>query len=180
MSGQLWKIMHKQSSGTSSSNTPPIMVKNEVDVIVSVENNQIDPNEVYYGRSSDRRDSHFNGRQGKINCSGRPYNNNDKTHSTDKKTKINPLGPEGNTTVCSSVAANSTAVLTLTIPKINMRTAKTGVIFPWLTSQWWVSSQNWRKTATHFWVRHFVLLFWIVVHLVPFAEQNGTNIFLKH
>ena len=76
------------------------MVKNEVDVIAYAENNQTDPSEVYYGRSSDRHDSHFNGWWGKMNCSGRRHNNNKKTHSTDKKTKINPLGPEGNTTVC--------------------------------------------------------------------------------
>ena len=29
-------------------------------------------------------------------------------------------------------------------------------------------------------MRHLVLQFWIVVHLVPFAEQNGTDVFLKH
>ena len=34
---------YAQSSDASSSNTPPIMVKNEVDVIAYVENNQTDP-----------------------------------------------------------------------------------------------------------------------------------------
>ena len=33
MLGQLWKIMCKQSSDTSSPNTSPIMVKNEIDVM---------------------------------------------------------------------------------------------------------------------------------------------------
>ena len=33
MSGQLRKIMYKQSSDALSPNTPPILVKNEVDVI---------------------------------------------------------------------------------------------------------------------------------------------------
>ena len=54
--------------------------------------------------------------------------------STDKKTKINPVGPEDNTTVC--MAVNSTGLktaLTLTILNINMRTAKTGVIYSCLT-----------------------------------------------
>ena len=59
MLGQLLKIMHKQSSDASSPNTPPIMVKNEVDVITYSENNQTDPSEVYYGRSLDWHDSHF-------------------------------------------------------------------------------------------------------------------------
>ena len=63
------------------------MVKNEVDVIAYAENNQTDSSEVYYGRSSDRRDSRFNGRRGKINCGGRWHKNNNKTRSTDKKTK---------------------------------------------------------------------------------------------
>ena len=98
MSGQLRKIIHKQSSDVSFPNTPPIMLKNEIDVIAYMENNQTDPSEVYYGRSSDQRDSRFNGWQGKINHGGRRHNNN-KTRSTDKKTKINPLGPEGNNTV---------------------------------------------------------------------------------
>ena len=57
------------------------MVKNEVDVIAYGENNQTDPSEVYYSRSLDRRDSLFNGRQGKINCGGRQHN---KTHPIDK------------------------------------------------------------------------------------------------
>ena len=33
MSGQLWKIMHKQSSDASFPNSPPIMMKNQVDVV---------------------------------------------------------------------------------------------------------------------------------------------------
>ena len=78
---------YAQSSDTLSPNTPPIMVKNEVDVIAYAENNQTDPSEVYHGRSSDRRDSRFNGRWGKINHGGRWHNNN-KTRFTDKK-KIN-------------------------------------------------------------------------------------------
>ena len=47
MSWQLWKIMHKQSSDASSPNTPPIMVKNEVDVIADAENN---PDRPQWGR----------------------------------------------------------------------------------------------------------------------------------
>ena len=82
--------MHKQSSDASSPNTPPIMVKNEVDVIAYAKNNQTDPSEVYYGHSSDQRDSHFNGQWGNINWGGRRHNNNNKTHSTDKQTKIPP------------------------------------------------------------------------------------------
>ena len=102
MSGQSWKIMHKQSSDASSPNTLPmaVLVKNKVDVIAYVENNQTDLSEVYYGHSSDRCDSCFNGWRGKINHGGRRHNNNNKTHSTNKKTKINPQGPESNTTVC--------------------------------------------------------------------------------
>ena len=100
MSRQLWKIMHKQSLDALSPNTPLIMVKNEVDVITYVENNQTDLSEVYYGCSTDWQNSCFNGQQGKINCGGRWHNNNNKTWSTDKKIKINPQGPEGNTTVC--------------------------------------------------------------------------------
>ena len=92
--------MHKQSSDTSSTNTPPIMVKNEVDVIAYAENNQTDASEVYYGHSLDRCDLCFNSQRGKINRGWRRHNNNNKTCSTDKKAKTNPLGPEGNTTVC--------------------------------------------------------------------------------
>ena len=43
------------------------MVKNEVDVIAYAENNQTDPSEIYYGRSSVQRDSCFNGQREKIN-----------------------------------------------------------------------------------------------------------------
>ena len=57
--------MHKQSSVASSPNTPPIMVKNEVDIIAYAKNNQTDLSELYYGCSSDRRDSGFNSRWGK-------------------------------------------------------------------------------------------------------------------
>ena len=42
--------MHKQFSDALSPNTPPIMVKNEIDVIAYTENNLTDPSEVYYGR----------------------------------------------------------------------------------------------------------------------------------
>ena len=77
---------YAQSSDASSTNTPLIIVKNEIDVIAYAENNQTNPS-----------DSCFNGRRGKINHGGRRHNN--KTCSTDKKTKINPLRPEGNTTV---------------------------------------------------------------------------------
>ena len=60
MSEQLWKIMHGHSSSDSSPNTSSVMVKNEMDIVNYTENNQMDPTEVYYGRSSYRRDSHFN------------------------------------------------------------------------------------------------------------------------
>ena len=94
MSGQLWKIMHKQSSDALSPNTPPIMGKNEVNVIAYAENNQRDPNELYFGCSLDC-DSYSNGQQGKMNRGGRQHNNNNKIGPTDQKTKINPLGSEG-------------------------------------------------------------------------------------
>ena len=87
MSGQLRKIMHKQSSDALSPNTPPIIVKNEVDIIAYVEKKQTDPSEVYYGLSLDQHDSHFNGRRGKINHGGKWHNNNNKARSTDKKKK---------------------------------------------------------------------------------------------
>ena len=64
MSGHLRKIMHKQSSDTLFPNTPPIMVKNEVDVIAYAENNQTDPQwdiTGYKVGSLDWCDSHFNG-----------------------------------------------------------------------------------------------------------------------
>ena len=66
MSEQLRKIMHGHSSRDSSPNTSPVVVKNEMDIVNYAENNQMDPTEVYYGRSSYRRDS-----QEKINCAGR-------------------------------------------------------------------------------------------------------------
>ena len=99
MSEQLRKIMHKHSSDASSPNTSPVVVKNKVDIINYAENNQIDPTEVYYGRSSYRRGSRFNSWRGKINCGRRRQGNKNKTCSTDKK-KLNPLDPAGNTTVC--------------------------------------------------------------------------------
>ena len=71
MSGQSRKIMHKHSSDDSSPNTSPVVVKNEMDIINYAENTQMDPTEVYYGRSSYRGDSHFNNWRGKINCGGR-------------------------------------------------------------------------------------------------------------
>ena len=87
MSRQLWKIMHKQSSDALSPNTPPIMVKNEVDVIAHVENNQTDPSEVYYSCSLNQCYSRFNGQKGKINRGGRQLNNNNKTRYTNKSQK---------------------------------------------------------------------------------------------
>ena len=53
------------------------------------------------------------------------------------------------------------------IPKINMRTAKNG---SYLSLSNIIMSQL---------TKHFVLFFWIMVHLVPFAEQNGTNVFFE-
>ena len=99
MSGQLRKIMHKHSSDASSPNTSPVVVMNEVDIINYAENNQMDPAEVYYGRSSYRGGSRFNSWRGKINRSGRQQSNKNKTRSTDKK-KLNPLDPASNTTAC--------------------------------------------------------------------------------
>ena len=60
MSEQLQKIMHGHSSSDSSPNTLPVVVKNEMDIVNYAENNQMDPTEVYFGRSSYRCDSHFN------------------------------------------------------------------------------------------------------------------------
>ena len=99
MSGQLQKIMHKHSTDDSSPNTSPVMVKNEMDIVNYAENNQMNPIEVYYGRSSYRRDSHFNNSREKINCGGRRQGNKNKTRSTNKK-KLNPLDLSGNITVC--------------------------------------------------------------------------------
>ena len=91
---------YAQFSDASSPNTPPIMVMNEVDVIAYAEKKkQTGLSEVYYGHFLDQCDCRFNGRQGKINHGGRQDSRNNKTCSTDKKTKINLLGPEGNTTV---------------------------------------------------------------------------------
>ena len=64
---------YAQSSDILSPNTPLIMMKNEVDVIAFTENNQTDPREVYYGHSSGRCDSHFNGQRGKITRGGRRH-----------------------------------------------------------------------------------------------------------
>ena len=99
MSGQLRKIMHKHSSDNSSPNTSPVVVKNEMDVINYVENNQMDPTEVYYGCSSYRGDSCFNNWRGKINRGGRRLGDKNKTRSSNKK-KLNPLDLAGNITVC--------------------------------------------------------------------------------
>ena len=43
MSKQLWKIMHGHSSSDSSPNTSPVMVKNEMNIVNYIENNQMDP-----------------------------------------------------------------------------------------------------------------------------------------
>ena len=99
MSEQLRKIMHGHSSNDSSPNTSPVMVKNEMDIVNYAENNQMDPTEVYYGRSSYRRDSHFNNSWEKINRAGRQQGYKNKTRSTNKK-KLNPLDLSGNITVC--------------------------------------------------------------------------------
>ena len=98
MSGQLWKIIHKHSSVDSSPNTLLVVVKNEMDIINNAENNQMDPTEVYYGRSSYWGDSCFNNWRGKINRGGRRQGDKNKTCSTNKK-KLNPLDPAGNITV---------------------------------------------------------------------------------
>ena len=89
MSEQLWKIMHGHSSSKLSSNTSPIVVKNEMDIVNYTESNQMDPSGVYYGRSSYRCDSYFNNSQEKINHAGRRQGYKNKTHSTKKK-KLNP------------------------------------------------------------------------------------------
>ena len=52
--------MHKHSSDASSPNTSSVVVKNKVDIINYAENNQMDPPEVYYGRSSYQGGSRFN------------------------------------------------------------------------------------------------------------------------
>ena len=49
-----------------------------------------------------------------------------------------------------------------------------GVIFP--LSQF----TKWEENTNNFLVRHLILLFWIVVHLVPFVEQKGTDVFLNY
>ena len=71
MSEQLRKIMHGHFSSDSSPNTSPVEVKNEMDIVNYTENNQMDPTGVYFGRSSYRRDSHFNNSREKTNCAGR-------------------------------------------------------------------------------------------------------------
>ena len=73
--------MHKHSSDASSPNTSPVVVKNEVDIINYAENNQMDPTEVYYGRSSYRGGSRFNSWRGKINRGGRRQGNWNKAAS---------------------------------------------------------------------------------------------------
>ena len=91
--------MHGHSSSDSSPNTSPIVVKNEMDIVNYIENNQMDPTEVYYGRSSYWCDSHFNNSQEKINRAGRRQGYKNKTRFTNKK-KLNPLDLSGNITVC--------------------------------------------------------------------------------
>ena len=98
MSEQLRKIMHGHSSSDSSPNTSPVVVKNEMDIVNYAENNQMEPTEVYYGRSSYRYDSHFNNSWEKINHAGRWQGYKNKTHSSNKK-KLNPLDRAGNITV---------------------------------------------------------------------------------
>ena len=145
---------YAQSSDTLSPNTLLIIVKKEVDVITYADNNQTELSEVYYSHSLDWRDSCFNGQWGKINHGGRRHNNNNKMYYTNKKKKKKKKNDLKATPLnVLSMAANSigfTTALTLTIPKKNSRTSKTGVIFPCLTLKWWVSSQNGRKTATPF------------------------------
>ena len=99
MSEQLRKIMRGHSSSDSSPNTSPVMVKNEMDIVNYAGNNQMDPTEVYCGRSSYRRDLHFNNSREKINCAGRRQGYKNKTRSTNKK-KLNPRDRTGNITVC--------------------------------------------------------------------------------
>ena len=99
MSEQLQKIMHGHSCSNSSPNTSPIVVKNEMDVVNYAENNQMEPTEVYYGRSSYWRDSHFNNSREKINRAGRRQGYKNKTSSTNKK-KLNPQDRAGNITIC--------------------------------------------------------------------------------
>ena len=75
------------------------MVKNEMDIVNYTENNQMDPTEVYNGRSSYQRDSHFNNSREKINRAGRRQGYKNKTRSTNQK-KLNPQDRAGNITVC--------------------------------------------------------------------------------
>ena len=79
MSEQLQKIMHGHSSSDSSTNTSPVEVKNEMDIVNYTENNQMDPTGVYFGCSSYRHDSHFNNLREKINCAGRQQGYKSKT-----------------------------------------------------------------------------------------------------
>ena len=98
MSEQLRKIIHGHTSSDSSPNTSSVVVKNEIDIVNYAENNQMDPTEIYYGRSSYRRDSHFNNSWEKINRIGRRQGHKNKTRSTNKK-KLNPQDRTGNITV---------------------------------------------------------------------------------
>ena len=79
MSKQLRKIIHGHSSSDSSPNTSPVVVKNEMDIVNYAENNQMDPTEVYYGRSSYQRDLHYNNSLEKINRAGRRQGYKNKT-----------------------------------------------------------------------------------------------------
>ena len=91
--------MHEHSSSDLSPNTSPVEVTNEMDIVNYTENNQMEPTGVYYGRSSYRRDSHFDNSREKINCAERWQGYKNKTRSTNKK-KLNPLDRTGNITVC--------------------------------------------------------------------------------
>ena len=91
--------MYGHSSSDSSPNTSPVVVKNKMDIVNYAENNQMDPTGVYYGRSSYRRDSHFNNSREKINRTGRRQGYKSKTCSPNKK-KLNPQDRTGNITVC--------------------------------------------------------------------------------
>ena len=91
--------MHGHSSSDSSPNTSPVVVKNEMDIVNYTENNQMDPIGVCFGRSSYRRDSHFNNSREKINCVGRRQGYKNKTRSTNKK-KLNQQDRTGNITAC--------------------------------------------------------------------------------
>lgn len=93
MSKQLKKILHRQYCDASSPTTPPVVVKNEMDVAFSMDNQEEQSSGTFYNRSN-RTTTRFSGRRG----NGRRGRNRNSTRSTDKN--LNPLGPEGNTTKC--------------------------------------------------------------------------------